>query len=97
MSETGIPISGLPAAGSIAEDAVFPLSDGDTTYKATKAQLRTQLGVDAAQATAESAAAVYVHDGDGYVLTGGRIFVGPEDPDDDGFTLVDGDQWLDPS
>lgn len=38
-------------------------------------------------------ATVYVHDGSTYQLTGGRIFVGPEDPTADGFTVVDGDIW----
>lgn len=71
MSDTGIPITGLPASGTIAEDAVFPLSDGDTTYKATKATLRTQLGVDDAMATAESAAsaAAAIADGDTHLFT----------------------------
>lgn len=39
-------------------------------------------------------AEVYVHDGSDYILSGGRIFVGPEDPQNDGFVLNDGDQWL---
>lgn len=43
------------------------------------------------------ASIVWVHDGSAYVVTGGRVFVGPEDPAADGHTLVDGDQWIDPT
>lgn len=42
-------------------------------------------------------ARVYVHNGTNYVIAGGRIFAGPEDPTADGFTMVDGDFWDDPS
>lgn len=38
---------------------------------------------------------VYVWDGDSYELLTGRIFVGPADPDDNGFTMADGDMWKD--
>jgi proline racemase len=38
---------------------------------------------------------VYVHDGSAYVLARGRVFVGPEDPTADGFTMADGDIWED--
>lgn len=37
---------------------------------------------------------VYTHNGTNYGLAGGRTFVGPEDPVADGFTMADGDQWI---
>lgn len=43
----------------------------------------------------QGAATVYVHNGTTYELTGGRTFIGPEDPTADGFTVTDGDQWID--
>jgi hypothetical protein len=42
-------------------------------------------------------ATVYTHNGSTYALAGGRIFIGPEDPASDGYTLAAGDQWLDNS
>ena len=37
---------------------------------------------------------VYVWDGDSYEVTENtRIFIGPEDPDDEGFDMGDGDLW----
>jgi len=36
----------------------------------------------------------FVHDGSDYVLSAGRIFIGPEDPEDDGHTPQEGDIWV---
>lgn len=44
-------------------------------------------------ATEEGTNFVYVWDGAEYVLTGGRTFIGPNDPAGEGFTVVDGDMW----
>lgn len=38
---------------------------------------------------------VYTHSGGAYVAATGRLFIGSEDPEDDGFTLVAGDIWID--
>jgi hypothetical protein len=46
---------------------------------------------------ASNAAQVYVHAAGQYDLAPGRIFIGTEDPEDDGFTPVAGDIWYDPS
>lgn len=40
---------------------------------------------------------VYVHSGGSYSLTGGRLFIGTEDPVADGFTMTTGDEWVNPS
>ena len=37
---------------------------------------------------------VWVWDGDSYEATGGRSFVGPNDPVTEGFTMNDGDEWI---
>lgn len=52
---------------------------------------------DAANVAAAGAQMVYVHNGSIYVLATGRVFVGPEDPTADGFTMGSGDEWIDPS
>lgn len=38
---------------------------------------------------------VYVHSAGSYALTGGRLFIGTEDPVADGFTMATGDEWVD--
>lgn len=41
-------------------------------------------------------AQVFTHSGGAYTVTGGRIFIGAEDPAADGFTPDDGDIWYEP-
>ncbi len=49
----------------------------------------------ATQTALDAKATVYTWDGDSYEVTGGRVFIGPNDPSSEGFTLTDGDQWED--
>lgn len=75
------------------EEFLTSLSAGLTIHAVT----HEMDGSDPLDIVATGGNAVYVHDGTTYVKTGGRTFVGPEDPADDGFTLVDGDFWEDTS
>lgn len=82
-------IDELDAGSALDGSEVLPaVQDGDTI------KLTSQ---DIADLAVAVTATVYVHDGSAYQVTGGRIFIGPEDPASDGFTLVDGDQWEDTS
>ena len=80
-----VKISALDAADALAGTEVLPVVQSSTTKKATVAQVIAQT------------AKVYTHSGGAYGLAGGRIFIGAEDPSDDGFTPADGDIWYDPS
>ena len=44
---------------------------------------------------AQNVLAVYTYEGGSYVLTGGSFFIGPEVPEADGLTPVEGDLWVD--
>lgn len=44
---------------------------------------------------ADSLARVYFHSAGSYSISGGRIFIGTEDPSADGFTPANGDIWMD--
>jgi hypothetical protein len=54
-------------------------------------------GIDLSEVatSAENSAQVYIHSGGTYVVNGGRIFIGTEDPEDDGYTPLAGDIWYD--
>lgn len=75
----------------------------NTTSGLTAGQVKD--AIDEVVTTANSGLYVYIWDGDSYevansgtVPTGApRRFVGPNDPDTEGFTLTTGDEWVDTS
>lgn len=86
-----------PGDGGGVVDSITP---GDHINVDATDPANPEVSVDASSLAADAALTgafqrVYVHDGSAYVLAGGRVFVGPEDPEDDGFTPVDGDFWED--
>ena len=87
--------SGTLDALSSIDEKETPTGAQDKADAAQAAAVNTVMPfVEAAQETADKARAVWIFDGEEYVLSGGRTFVGPEDPNDHGFTMVNGDEWL---
>lgn len=98
---TTAPLTGggdLSANRTLAVSAASDTASG-VVELATTAETGT--GTDTARAVTPAGgkatyARVYVHSGGTYgTPVGGRIFIGTEDPTADGFTMTDGDQWLD--
>ena len=81
-----------------------PLDPADSIYVVqggTESRRGSVADVIIAAITEENVAGVgavisYGHLGGTYSLSMARMFVGPEDPVADGFTVVDGEQWIDP-
>jgi hypothetical protein len=98
--ETGTVILDAADVGALPASA---LVDDDTFASATASNVpsaesvKEYVNTEIAGAGGSGSAAVYFHDGSSYQLTGGRIFIGDEDPADDGFTPADGDLWEDTS
>lgn len=94
-SDTNKPVS---TAQQTALDAKAPLASPALTGNPT-APTPSASDDDTSIATTahvkDVAEQVFVHSGGSYGLTGGRLFIGTEDPEDDGYTLAVGDLWVD--
>ena len=84
-SATGGELASLPYTLNPTVDTVFkfrPTAGGTWTMESNYQNIRTYVWSD---------------DANTYVLTTGRFFIGPNDPQDYGFTMGNGDQWKDTS